>query len=106
MRKLVRDYVASQVPEQAKHMFYQEVPYPTHLLPVKLLEEAEEVYNAFFSITDRDENILDELADVLEVIKEIAERRGFTFLQVMTRCVIKRSKKGSLSKGWVYDDES
>ena len=105
MRKLVRDYVVAQVPDEDRHLFYQEEPYPSHLLGAKIMEEAAEVYAVYFNIASTDEHLLDELADVVEVVKEIAIRRGLTFLQVLSQCVIKRARRGGFKEGWVYETE-
>lgn len=105
MRKLIRDFVVDQVPEEDRHLFYQEVPYPSYLLGAKIMEEAAEVHEVYFNVTSTDDQLLDELADVIEVVQEIAFRRGITFLEVLSRNVIKRAKRGGLKEGWVYDND-
>ncbi|MDD6878696.1 MAG: nucleoside triphosphate pyrophosphohydrolase [bacterium] len=55
----------------------------------KLLEESEEVISA-----EKEDNIIEELADVLEVIKAIAELNEKTLADVNKACNEKRLNKG------------
>ena len=85
--KLVRDLIPEKFPQHAYRCAYdREVP---HLLRLKLMEEAGEVVGA----RNRAE-LLEELADVLEVIRCLADGAGVTLAEVDTLASVKRHRLG------------
>ena len=97
--KLVRDGVPAILDE--RHVTYLartasegEV---AALLAAKLVEEALEVARA-----NRDE-MLDELADVLEVAEALASRFGFTSSAVEARRQIRRAQRGGFDRAVVLE---
>lgn len=61
-------------------------------LKKKLIEEARELQNA------NDEEILGELADVLELVKSIAVQKGIEFKTVEEKQITKKEKRGGFDK--------
>ncbi len=92
--KLVRDKIPARHP---RHEYRKaetlELP---HLVLLKLMEEAGEVVSA-----RNDGEMLEELADVLEVVKTIAKRLGITLADVERARADKRERLGGFSEGIV-----
>ena len=61
----------------------------------KLLEESQEVFEAY---TD-DTKLKEELADVIEVLEGIIFHKGFTLEEILTIKEAKKAKKGGFEEG-------
>lgn len=85
--KLVRSKIPGRHPEhQYRTATDREMPL---LLLLKLQEETAEV-----AVADTDSEVLDELADVLEVVHAIADTLGSSFAEVERRRINKRDRRG------------
>jgi len=92
--KLVRD----KIPEIAPHRSYRrasrsEMP---GLLAEKVLEEAREL---------RDNPSLEEMADVYEALRALAEALGYSWGDVVAEAEKKRLERGGFVEGWVLLEE-
>lgn len=95
MTKLIRDKVAEQAGLQvtvASDMLYW--------LQLKLVEEAEEVADAGGC-----DEILEELADVYEVMITLMAELDFTWGEVVSAATEKRRLKGGFELGHLWNDE-
>ncbi|MBQ6285519.1 MAG: nucleoside triphosphate pyrophosphohydrolase [Bacilli bacterium] len=93
--KLVRDRIPEKIEnngEVAVTRILSNEEYREELYK-KLIEEANEVINA-----DDKESIIEELADVYEVLKSIAELESTTIEEVIDEAKQKREKRGGFSK--------
>ena len=63
----------------------------------KLLEESQEVFEAYDKEDKRD--LKEELADVIEVIDAILFHNGIELAEVLAICDTKKAKKGGFEKG-------
>jgi predicted house-cleaning noncanonical NTP pyrophosphatase (MazG superfamily) len=93
-KKLVRDKIPEII--EANHDHYEsrilnDKDFEVELKK-KLIEEAKELQEA------SDEKILGELADVLELIKSIAVKKGFKFSDVEEKQRVKKEKRGGFEK--------
>jgi predicted house-cleaning noncanonical NTP pyrophosphatase (MazG superfamily) len=91
--KLVR----SRTPQLFPRHQYEEIDDArlyNHFLAVKLVEEAQEVVDAN-QYKHAPEKLLDELADVYEVLTTIGKHHGFSLNEIQTRAVGKRFERGS-----------
>lgn len=93
-RKLIRDKIPEIIEQNNGH-------YETRILDEKefeielkkkLIEEAKELQNA------SDDEILGELADVLELVKSIASNKGVEFCKVEEKQIGKKEKRGGFDK--------
>ena len=95
--KLVRDLIPEKFPQHSYRCAYdREVPY---LLRLKLMEEAGEVVGA----RNRAE-LLEELADVLEVIRCLADGVGVTLADVDILASAKRVRLGGFEGFFVLTE--
>lgn len=96
--KLVRDNIPNRIASRHEAGITQEVPVSLQpaFLTAKLVEEALEVRFAP-SIADRQT----ELADVLEIVRALAQLSGFTLEEVIKAAEVKRQKAGGFEKGLV-----
>lgn len=93
--KLVRDKIPDKIEsngEKAIIRILNDEEYRTELYK-KLLEESQEVINS-----NGDEDTLEELADVLEVLKSIAELDNKNLDEVIEKANKKRIKRGGFEK--------
>jgi len=93
-RKLIRDKIPEIIEANNGH-------YETRILDEKefeielkkkLIEEAKELHNA------SDDEILGELADILELVKSIATQKGMGFRAVEDKQISKKEKRGGFDK--------
>src|SRR5688572_27991335 len=100
--KLVRDRIPEIMRQAGARPAIIQIPQHgvLALLNAKLLEEAREVYDA------RDGQVIEELADVYEVIREMAARLGITLDDVRLAAEQKRAAKGGFSEGFVLVAET
>ena len=89
--KLVRDKIPNIIEEKGEKAYTRilnDDEYFKELL-IKLEEETKEVIG-----TNNNEDLLEELGDVYEVIKSIAEAKGFSTEDIVEVADEKRSKRG------------
>ena len=93
--KLVRDLI----PTIIKHESGREVPIRVlddqefeKYLRLKAIEEATELAHA-----DTDHNLLEEIADVREILDELAKLKGFSYEEVAAVQIEKRKKRGGFT---------
>lgn len=100
LNKLVRDkIVADHLANNAQVKHYQlSKPQKRHALLNKLIEEAKECQ-------DSDE-MLSELADMQEVLDQLAKDAGITKSQIGVEQVDKRAKNGGFKDGYFIDTET
>ena len=96
MWKLVRDKIRDLSEEKKDGREFAVVKDKHHIkcLRLKLLEEAEEILEA-----DTRENLIEELADVHEVLRELMIQEGVSLQEVETAQGQKHEKKGGFKKG-------
>ena len=95
--KLVRDRIPELFPDAGKYR--QVTPNEADLL---LLAKAVEELGEFFQ-AGTPEEIAEELADVLEVLLELADRAGVTQEQVALARAAKKRNRGGFKDGWVLE---
>lgn len=98
--KLVRDNIPSIIKNNGEEAIYKiltDDDYKAELLK-KLKEEVNEVINS----TNRS-NMLEELADVFEVIKALAEVEGSSVDEIISIAKEKRVKRGGFSKKYFLE---
>jgi predicted house-cleaning noncanonical NTP pyrophosphatase (MazG superfamily) len=107
-RKLVRDWVPSLEHPSSITFHVAPVDEMKQLLYAKLTEELQEVMLAsgvkcvnLQEESERDENVRDELADVLQVVKSLATHLGVEWEDVLSACEHKASTRGTFSKRFV-----
>lgn len=102
MNKLVRDKMVDIIESEGRVLSYIVLPEHRHkhALRVKLIEEATEVRNS-----DTIENLIEELADVQEVIDCLIKANGLTKQQIKQEQTKKRKKRGSFKKGYFILEE-
>lgn len=94
--KLIRDEMLSKIEKDGHKPIFQTLT-KSELkkeLREKLLEEANEVY-----ISKTKSNLLEELADVYEVLSELAKQNNFTMKEVLEKTKTKRKENGGFTKG-------
>jgi len=96
MWKLVRDKIQDFSIEKKDGREFAKVEgaHYTKCLRLKLVEEAEEVLEA----PDK-ENLIEELADVFEVLDELIEQEKISITDIVKVQDKKKSKKGGFKKG-------
>jgi len=94
-RKLVRDKVPQYIEKRKEEYEAMTLKKRDHkqLLRKKLLEESTEVANA------EENNLINELADVLQVIKSIADFENISFERIERKRVDKEKIFGAFKKG-------
>ena len=100
--KLVRDYIPKIIEDDGEIVItrvLEDEEYRNELYR-KLLEESNEVISA-----ENPESILEELADVLEVVRAIAELDGFQFEDIVDTAHHKQLKRGGF-KNRVFLEKS
>lgn len=106
MKKLVRDkipmLIAAERTIKVKKLTHSEAE--GHLV-IKLHEEAQEVSDAYYNTGGNLDAVLEELADVYEVIVALADRLGFTENELRTKRMTKRAVKGGFDEAFFVDDE-
>lgn len=116
-RKLIRDFIPQFIRKSTKKPFKlgrdYEIAEPkdvVHFLAKKLVEEADEYLKAIrdFGFTKKgaspdvlDYMRLDELADVYETVKALAELDGLSMADVETAVVEKRKSQGGFKKNFL-----
>lgn len=95
--KLVRHKIQDRHP-QHEYSLASDDEY-MHLLKLKLMEEAGEVISA----RNKDE-LVEELADLLEVLKEVGAQNGIPFGEIESRRAIKAHRLGTFTAGLVLVD--
>lgn len=103
MAKLIRNKIPEIAEESGQVMNVQGAHSYTHWwwLLRKLCEEIEELIDA----VDEDD-ILDEMADVYQVIKSMAERMHLNIEEVAKAAKLKAAEKGDFSYMLIWDEES
>jgi predicted house-cleaning noncanonical NTP pyrophosphatase (MazG superfamily) len=101
--KLIRNDIPAIAEESGQRMNAVGAPSYTHWwwLLRKLTEEVEELVDAV-----GEDGILEEMADVYEVIRAMAERMHLNMTAVESRAAAKRHEKGSFSYMLIWDEES
>lgn len=100
--KLIRDKITDFVFEQRGELLTTRIADSKELvgfLRHKILEEAEEVFNA-----NTKEELAEEMADLLEVMKSLAEQEGITD-EIFSKRESKLLEKGGFDKGIVLIGE-
>ncbi|HWS48652.1 MAG TPA: nucleoside triphosphate pyrophosphohydrolase [Candidatus Methanoperedens sp.] len=93
-RKLIRDKIPEIIEQNEGHCetkVLNDIEYELELKK-KLIEEAIELQRA------KDEEIVGELADVLELVKSIASYKGVEFCKVEEKQISKKEKRGGFDK--------
>lgn len=93
-KKLIRDRIPEIIEANKGHYemrVLDEMEFEKELKK-KLVEEAKELQNA------DDEEIVSELADVLELVKSIADQKGIKFVDVEEKQINKKEKRGGFEK--------
>ncbi len=99
MAKLVRDNIVQIIKNSGKKPIYRVCSSKVEkrsLLLDKLQEETDEVKSA-----KTDAEVLEELADVYEVLLGLASSHGFTEIDLYARAKKKRAERGGFEKGHV-----
>lgn len=101
--KLVRDRIPEIMREAGAKPAIVQVPQygVLPLLRAKLLEEAKELFDA-----KSHPQIIEELSDVYEVLRETCSRLGITLDDVRLAAEVKRAAKGGFSEGYVLIAET
>jgi predicted house-cleaning noncanonical NTP pyrophosphatase (MazG superfamily) len=96
--KLVRDRIPLLIEERGEHVWSVAVTGEdlSKVLKAKVVEESLELQSA-----TRREDILEELADILEVVSSLAEHVNLTMNDVKKKAKQKRSERGGFSEGLV-----
>lgn len=96
--KLVRDDMPAQIADGGELVIQSRLPHSEmrYALAAKLLEEVQELLAA----TDPDD-VKAELADLLEVVRAMAEVTGVGWGEVETTAVVKRERRGGFRSGAV-----
>jgi predicted house-cleaning noncanonical NTP pyrophosphatase (MazG superfamily) len=97
-QKLVRDEIPDRIREGGERTIVAHIAKPEsrNALIIKLFEEALELKNA-----SSPNDVVAELADLLEVVKSIAEATGADWHEVNETANKKKDKRGSFNKGVV-----
>lgn len=95
--KLVRDRIPELFPDAGEYR--QVTPEEADRL---LLAKAVEELSEFFQAYSREE-IAEELADLVEVLMELADRAGVTQGDVALARAAKRLSRGGFKEGWVLE---
>jgi phosphoribosyl-ATP pyrophosphohydrolase len=102
MNKLVRDKMVKIIESEGRVLRYTILPEDRykHQLKVKLIEEATEVRNS-----NSIENLIEEIADVQEVIDCIIKANNLNKKDIKTAQSRKRKNRGSFKKGFFIIEE-
>lgn len=102
MNKLVRDKMVDIIQSEGRVLSYIVLPEHRykHALRIKLIEEATEVRNS-----NTVENLIEELADVQEVIDCLIKANNLKKQQIKQEQTKKRKKRGSFKKGYFILEE-
>ena len=100
MSKLVRDKIPEIIKESGKEPIFYKVDSPEleKLLREKLVEEVTELLSAITS-----EDVLEESADVYEVLLAILFSKGYDVKSLVTKADDKRNERGAFTRGYVLE---
>ncbi|MEJ7677653.1 MAG: nucleoside triphosphate pyrophosphohydrolase [Segetibacter sp.] len=97
--KLVRDKIPAKISSHGEASVISKIPQNLliELLKAKVVEEALELQNA----TDQ-KNLLEELADIIEIIRSISNVIKIPFLEIEKLAEKNEKKEGDLKKAFIY----
>lgn len=107
MSKLVRHKVISIIENSGKTVLYHQEydkKKQYQLLLNKLKEEVEEVADTEVSNAEDDLHLIEELADVYEVMLAILNSKGYNIYNVEYMAKIKRNTRGDFDSFYVLDE--
>lgn len=95
VEKLIRDLLPRMMREEGIKVYEHSLDDKAfeHELRLKLIEEAHEVFNA-----SGEKELIEELADVMEVIQTLAQYRGVPMEDIEQKRQEKREKRGGFDK--------
>ena len=98
--KLVRDNIPNIIKNNGEEVVYRELSNEEYM--IELLNKLKEEVNEVIDSNNKDE-LLEELADVYEVIKSLAENDNSSINEIIAIADKKREKRGGFSKKYFLE---